>query len=316
MLTHASTVKCCFKCCYERYIAAYNLGEEYGSFAPIAAEKVIPLPLKEISSNWTNLIYGYTSPFSLSSFIISEQGQTGNISVMQITTLSTHNSTIWSTLKGRRVVLLTPIEACVEYIVARNAMIDQAPFGNPRISSWYTTQLPCNFNLERKKGDEADRILEEKMHLIPMGVRSPQIMSAVLSAYMLETDQDVSIDKDRDTEVDRSLTAASNLFEQDLYNTSISQRLNSKRRNLVKEYMEENERVVPFKVEHVSKNIAMRKGRGRGTRKNNKFQSKSKFTRSKTGSKGKELFRQRRLLIVLHLCTLRRRILYFNSILF
>lgn len=111
--------------------------------------------------NFTRIITGLQSALDISTHIIPDHrfptssgmtGSLGNVSVMQVTTIVSSTSVSWRRILGRRITLLSPVRECMELPDAVNAMSMMAPMNNPRVSAWFTSQLPCKWaNGQRSK---------------------------------------------------------------------------------------------------------------------------------------------------------------------
>jgi hypothetical protein len=106
----------------------------------------VPGLLSPEISHKNSLYGGIGSPLSISHHMISTSGQAGNISVMQITTLLSTRRREWSSLKGRRVVLISPTDHCINSSTLTTALVAGAPFGNPRVSVLHSSQFPCDWS--------------------------------------------------------------------------------------------------------------------------------------------------------------------------
>jgi hypothetical protein len=148
-------ISCCFKCCFEYFAAAYKLKGHKMSYSSVA--KALPgLGVLPVVSHRNILYDGVGSPTSISHNMVTDNGMAGNISIFQVTTLISTKKKAWKVVSGRRIVLVTPVEECIPSDQNRLAVLSAAaPFGNPRVSGWYTTQLPCGWGYSDEREELA-----------------------------------------------------------------------------------------------------------------------------------------------------------------
>eukprot|EP01041_Mallomonas_annulata_P004507 gene4507-8960_t len=210
-----NNIACCFKCCVNHFINAYDLAGDKISINTAQKSK-FHLNFKPFS--YKNILQSTNNAHSISTQIIVQGAISfGNISLFRFTSITTNNPNSWHALQGRRVVLLSQLSECVDQKVATSAMGTIAPFANPRISMWYSTQLPCGWKgsgsgvgsgvtdsssihdkqsslslsseLRKKHPHPSStstsltvkNTIEGKLHIIPLGVRDDVVMNSVLN---------------------------------------------------------------------------------------------------------------------------------------
>ena len=137
--TTNSIISCCFKCCLQHYLHSYNL---------IGSKISSSTKLKIDDLDYAHLLIGSNFTYPLSSQIITASSLYGNVSIFQITTLSSGNFYAWASLRGRRVVVISNSLDCSKAWAASTTIRAFAPFGNPRVSYWFTNQIPCEWEKE------------------------------------------------------------------------------------------------------------------------------------------------------------------------
>lgn len=194
-------IACCFKCCTEYYLKLYKLKDT--ELSPMHTELTFAGINMSTMATSNEVIFGSQTPITISRHGISDTGTTGNVSVMQITTLKSVNHKVWTTLPGRRIVLITPTINCPKLASVMSALTAVAPFSNPRVSEWFTTQLPCSYSpsvekkwtfnatalyktskydISKKFSNELNMInyINSKTNMIPMGVHNQYAMREFL----------------------------------------------------------------------------------------------------------------------------------------
>jgi hypothetical protein len=265
-------ITCCFKCCYEYFIAAYKLG---GDKILDRVANIHGYPVNISTISYRNMIHGVYNTASISSQILTKYNRLGNISVMHVTTVTDSSDKTWFKILGRRVVLISPTVNCVGITSVVAAMMSWAPMNNPRISSWHTSQLPCKWKYyntlkgqqsvevanivtpiqsrrgitiehkERKK-DNAHYLMENipalaaKMHMIALGVRDSKLFTLAS-----QDNNNLSLDTVRSILIDCSCAIESGSYGIDLAKQLRKQGLNC-RNNI--DYSIENKH-----IDHISK---------------------------------------------------------------
>jgi hypothetical protein len=140
-----------------------NANRNIHQYLPTALPGITALP--KVTPE--NVVFGgVQSLASVSHHIVTAAGSAGNGSLMQISTLLSYQSFDWVGLKGRRVVLATPMQQCMKLETIGTVLRLKTKFStHPRVAEWFTTQLPCEWSaylsgspLPRKDNRKRDRI--------------------------------------------------------------------------------------------------------------------------------------------------------------
>lgn len=158
-----ASLQCCFRCCFEYFLA---LAKVDGDKIDIPKQERDKLNLPLQAPRYRALTFGLSSLLSISSYIVTDQLQLGNIPVMHITTLATLEKTQWTGIKGRRVMLMTHVPHCVPTALVQGISSSMSHFGNPTVATWYTTQLPCELTQSSGFAINPANITIESMNII------------------------------------------------------------------------------------------------------------------------------------------------------
>lgn len=135
-----TSLQCCFRCCFEFFLSLTKVG---GDKIELTNMQRTRHGLNVEKPSYRSLSFGLASLLSISSYIVTDRLQAGNIPVFHITTLTTLDREQWVGIKGRRVMLLTHIPHCVPIQHVHGISSSMSHFNNPTVATWYTTQLPC-----------------------------------------------------------------------------------------------------------------------------------------------------------------------------
>lgn len=143
-----SQIACCFKCCVEFFVNHYHLKSPYPS---LLNRTFISWGFPQLIQNFSSgVIFGFKHhSLTISEHVVTNQSTIGVPSVVHIMT-SLYNSTVEAyeidKLGGRRAILSTPMDHCLPIHPVLDLLSSPAPFNNPRISVWLTSQFPCGWN--------------------------------------------------------------------------------------------------------------------------------------------------------------------------
>lgn len=169
-LNNIQKISCCFKCIINFYepqsplVTNSTLLSEFNQIKNLnyPDEKKILLISKKIL-------------FLDSHYIIFNSSYTiGNPNQYTITSVNTPHHSTWLNIEGRSLLFINTNKNCVSTSTVKESLLRVGHAFNSFIKIYYSYQLPCQFNL-KETGKWQDKI-----KLIPIGVRSPNAISITM----------------------------------------------------------------------------------------------------------------------------------------